>query len=137
MSFAVQSVCQLFNKDYRKTLSTTSFWRPSHCINIDKALGSFHWTTILTSDQNPNDSGPELLRDIKGPFNIEDREKAGMSREFYENLKGEMPYTDAVDGPRMDMGSIRDALPEVRAEVGPTRSIENSVASGFDNIDPT
>ncbi|KAE9384063.1 DUF455-domain-containing protein [Gymnopus androsaceus JB14] len=26
--------------------------------------------------------------DIKGPFNIEDREKAGMSREFYEDLKG-------------------------------------------------
>ncbi|KAE9396361.1 DUF455-domain-containing protein [Gymnopus androsaceus JB14] len=60
--------------------------------------------------------------DIKGPFNIEDREKAGMSREFYEDLKGEMPYTDAVDkerGPRMDMGSVRDALPEVRAEYEP------------------
>ncbi|KAE9386031.1 hypothetical protein BT96DRAFT_1006486 [Gymnopus androsaceus JB14] len=65
--------------------------------------------------------------DIKGPFNIEDRENAGMSREFYEDLKGEMPYTDTVhkervlvkDGPRMDMGSIREALPEVQAEYEP------------------
>ncbi|TFY54812.1 hypothetical protein EVJ58_g8642 [Rhodofomes roseus] len=29
--------------------------------------------------------------DVKGPFNIEDREQAGMTRDFYENLKGEMP----------------------------------------------
>ena len=28
--------------------------------------------------------------DVKGPFNVEDREKAGMTREFYEDLKGEM-----------------------------------------------
>ncbi|KAF9077822.1 hypothetical protein BDP27DRAFT_1311720 [Rhodocollybia butyracea] len=32
--------------------------------------------------------------DIKGPFNVEDREKAGLSPEFYEKLKGEMPYED-------------------------------------------
>ncbi|KAE9388578.1 DUF455-domain-containing protein [Gymnopus androsaceus JB14] len=47
---------------------------------------------------------------------LSDREKAGICRGFYEDLKGEMPYTDAVDRPRMDMGSVRDALPEVRAE---------------------
>ncbi|KAH9920616.1 DUF455-domain-containing protein [Fomitopsis serialis] len=29
--------------------------------------------------------------EVKGPFNVEDREKAGMTREFFENLKGEMP----------------------------------------------
>lgn len=28
--------------------------------------------------------------DVKGPFNVEDREKAGMTRDFYENLRGEM-----------------------------------------------
>ncbi|KIK52045.1 hypothetical protein GYMLUDRAFT_50115 [Collybiopsis luxurians FD-317 M1] len=32
--------------------------------------------------------------DIKGPFNVEDREKAGLSPEFYEDLRGEMPYQD-------------------------------------------
>ncbi|KAJ3864795.1 hypothetical protein EV359DRAFT_72823 [Lentinula novae-zelandiae] len=28
--------------------------------------------------------------DIKGPFNVEDREKAGLSRDFYDDLKGEI-----------------------------------------------
>lgn len=35
--------------------------------------------------------------DVKGPFNVEDREKAGMTREFYEDLKGEMN----VDSPNV------------------------------------
>lgn len=64
--------------------------------------------------------------DIKGPFNVEDREKAGMSREFYEDSKGEMPYTALdtvimgkerklvrVDGTGTD---IAQALHDVRAE---------------------
>ena len=56
--------------------------------------------------------------DIKGPFNIEDREKAGMSREFYEDLRGEMPYSDEErsEEREIDVGSIREALPQVRAE---------------------
>ncbi|KAI0919528.1 hypothetical protein AcV5_001571 [Taiwanofungus camphoratus] len=28
--------------------------------------------------------------DVKGPFNVEDREKAGMTRDFYEDLRGEL-----------------------------------------------
>ncbi len=32
--------------------------------------------------------------DVKGPFNIEDREKAGMTRDFYEDLRGEMEWRD-------------------------------------------
>ena len=28
--------------------------------------------------------------DIKGPFNVEDRETAGLSKDFYEDLRGEM-----------------------------------------------
>lgn len=32
--------------------------------------------------------------DVKGPFNVEDREKAGMTREFYEDLRGEMGWQD-------------------------------------------
>jgi hypothetical protein len=30
--------------------------------------------------------------DIKGPFNVNDREKAGMTRDFYEDLKGGMAW---------------------------------------------
>jgi uncharacterized ferritin-like protein (DUF455 family) len=28
--------------------------------------------------------------ELKGPFNVEDREKAGMTSEFYRDLRGEM-----------------------------------------------
>ncbi|TFY58651.1 hypothetical protein EVG20_g8069 [Dentipellis fragilis] len=32
--------------------------------------------------------------DVKGPFNVEDREKAGMTRDFYEDLRGEMEWDE-------------------------------------------
>ncbi|KAM6490761.1 Protein of unknown function (DUF455) domain containing protein [Amanita muscaria] len=31
---------------------------------------------------------------VKGPFNVEDREKAGLTREFYEDLRGEVKEDD-------------------------------------------
>jgi uncharacterized ferritin-like protein (DUF455 family) len=34
--------------------------------------------------------------DIKGPFNVEARERAGLSPEFYQDLKGEMGLTPEV-----------------------------------------
>jgi hypothetical protein len=54
--------------------------------------------------------------DVKGPFNVEDRERAGMSREFYEDLKGEMGVdergpTGRNDG--LDMKSLSDAVAAV------------------------
>lgn len=50
--------------------------------------------------------------DLKGPFNVEDREKAGMSREFYENLSGEMEGpTSGNDG--LDMKSLSEAVAAV------------------------
>ena len=33
--------------------------------------------------------------DVKGPFNIEDREKAGLTPPFYEDLRGEMGLVEA------------------------------------------
>ncbi|KAI0065087.1 DUF455-domain-containing protein [Artomyces pyxidatus] len=36
--------------------------------------------------------------DVKGPFNVDDREKAGMTREFYEDLKGEMDVEIGTTG---------------------------------------
>ncbi|ESK83010.1 rieske [Moniliophthora roreri MCA 2997] len=38
--------------------------------------------------------------DIKGPFNVEDREKAGLAPEFYEDLKGEMGFEDESEEPK-------------------------------------
>lgn len=34
---------------------------------------------------------------VKGPFNVADREKAGLTRDFYENLKGDFgQFSDAI-----------------------------------------
>lgn len=54
--------------------------------------------------------------DVKGPFNVEDREKAGMSREFYEDLRGEMGMDEK--GPTsgnddLDMKSLSEAVAAV------------------------
>ncbi|KII84888.1 hypothetical protein PLICRDRAFT_45721 [Plicaturopsis crispa FD-325 SS-3] len=49
--------------------------------------------------------------ELKGPFNIEDREKAGMTRDFYEDLRGEMGLREADEIPRGTIPS--DAALEV------------------------
>ncbi|KAJ7226979.1 hypothetical protein GGX14DRAFT_417793 [Mycena pura] len=49
---------------------------------------------------------------VKGPFNVEDREKAGLTREFYEDLAGEMGDEEMVlrkGAFRMD--GLSDSLP--------------------------
>ncbi|KAL0948000.1 hypothetical protein HGRIS_010622 [Hohenbuehelia grisea] len=43
--------------------------------------------------------------DIKGPFNAEDREKAGLTPEFYEGLKGEMDMAPTEVKDVVDFGS--------------------------------
>ncbi|RDB21957.1 hypothetical protein Hypma_010953 [Hypsizygus marmoreus] len=53
--------------------------------------------------------------DLKGPFNVEDRGKAGLVPEFYEGLRGEMgtgpPPSSVKDG--VDMRSLSDSLASV------------------------
>jgi len=54
--------------------------------------------------------------DVKGPFNVEDREKAGMSREFYEDLRGEMGMDERLPRNRkddLDMKSLSEAVAAV------------------------
>lgn len=53
---------------------------------------------------------------MKGPFNVEDREKAGMSREFYEDLRGEMGMDERLPRNRkddLDMKSLSEAVAAV------------------------
>jgi len=53
---------------------------------------------------------------VKGPFNVEDREKAGMSREFYEDLRGEMGMDERLPRNRkddLDMKSLSEAVAAV------------------------
>lgn len=61
--------------------------------------------------------------DIKGPFNADDREKAGLSREFYEDLRGEMGL--AVPGRPVEqeglksMKSMSNAVPSLDVQYEP------------------
>ncbi|KAK0230742.1 hypothetical protein IW262DRAFT_1524083 [Armillaria fumosa] len=69
-----------------------------HADEVTHVTAGHRWFTwICEKDGNvdPIKTFREEVRngwrgDIKGPFNADDREKAGLSREFYENLRGEM-----------------------------------------------
>lgn len=56
--------------------------------------------------------------DVKGPFNVEDRERAGMTSEFYEGLRGEMGLGVRVDEKTggLDLKELGNALPGVTVE---------------------
>lgn len=54
--------------------------------------------------------------DVKGPFNVEAREKAGMTPDFYEDLRGEMEW-DPVQR-QGDAGSIQGEPSTATVQVG-------------------
>lgn len=75
-----------------------------HADEVTHVTAGHRWFTWICEQQgvDPVHTFREEVRrgwtgDVKGPFNVEDREKAGMTREFYEDLKGEMSYS-AVPG---------------------------------------
>lgn len=59
----------------------------------------FTWICAQEGNVDPVTAFREEVRrgwrgDIKGPFNVADREKAGLTPQFYEGLKGEMALVD-------------------------------------------
>lgn len=57
--------------------------------------------------------------DVKGPFNVEAREKAGMTREFYENLKGEMEWDPAPSAQKQtEAGQVQGETSVADVQVG-------------------
>ncbi|KAF9467573.1 hypothetical protein BDZ94DRAFT_1248447 [Collybia nuda] len=90
----------------------------------------FTWICEREGNVDPVGAFREEVRkgwrgDVKGPFNAEDREKAGLTREFYEDLKGEMGITK---GPTLepntngfDMKPLKDAIAAVPVEYEPTK----------------
>lgn len=56
--------------------------------------------------------------DVKGPFNVEDREKAGLTKDFYEDLKGEMGLGAPLPGPQPNPKSMKDVVPTLALEYG-------------------
>jgi uncharacterized ferritin-like protein (DUF455 family) len=69
-----------------------------HADEVTHVTSGHRWFTWLCEKQgmlDPVETFREEVRNgwrgnVKGPFNIEDREKAGLSRDFYEDLRGEM-----------------------------------------------
>ncbi|KZT30075.1 DUF455-domain-containing protein [Neolentinus lepideus HHB14362 ss-1] len=70
-----------------------------HTDEVTHVTAGHRWFTWLCAKQgvDPVKAFREDVRrcwtgDVKGPFNASDREKAGMTKEFYEDLKGERKW---------------------------------------------
>ncbi|KAJ7140054.1 hypothetical protein C8R43DRAFT_1202181 [Mycena crocata] len=69
-----------------------------HADEVTHVTSGHRWFTWLCEKEgmlDPVETFREEVRkgwrgNVKGPFNIDDREKAGLTREFYEHLTGEM-----------------------------------------------
>ena len=80
-----------------------------HADEVTHVTAGHRWFTWLCEREgiDPVPTFREEVRkgwkgDIKGPFNKEAREKAGMTPEFYENLRGEQD-TDAIDAKMQEL----------------------------------
>lgn len=89
-----------------------------HADEVTHVTSGHRWFTWVCAQQEGNVDPVKAFReevrkgwrgDIKGPFNVEDRERAGMSPEFYEGLKGEMGF-EAAAKPIQEGGSSNDHL---------------------------
>lgn len=70
-----------------------------HADEVTHVTAGHRWFTWICEKQgvDPVQTFREEVRkgwkgDVKGPFNVEAREQAGMTRDFYENLRGEMDW---------------------------------------------
>ncbi|KAK7028392.1 DUF455-domain-containing protein [Favolaschia claudopus] len=100
-----------------------------HADEVTHVTSGHRWFTWLCEKQG-NVDPVETFRDevrrgwrgnVKGPFNIEDREKAGLTPEFYEHLTGEMDEGEMEErkgGFKLDAG-----LKELKLE-GPEVNVE-------------
>lgn len=68
-----------------------------HADEVTHVTAGHRWFTWICAEEglDPVATFREEVKkgwrgDIKGPFNVEDREKAGLTPQFYENLRGEM-----------------------------------------------
>ncbi|KAH8105210.1 DUF455-domain-containing protein [Cristinia sonorae] len=90
-----------------------------HADEVTHVTAGHRWFTWLCEKQgvDPVNTFREEVRrgwtgDVKGPFNVEAREKAGMTRDFYENLRGESKW-----------GNTNSPVPPVPTEVAAEKEI--------------
>ncbi|KAF8197111.1 hypothetical protein BJ912DRAFT_1030584 [Pholiota molesta] len=62
-----------------------------HADEVTHVTSGHRWFTWICAQQEGGGGGEEGVEgDVKGPFNVHDREKAGLTPQFYEDLRGEM-----------------------------------------------
>ena len=73
-----------------------------HADEVTHVTSGHRWFTWVCGQENvdPITAFREEVKkgwrgDVKGPFNVEDREKAGLIPPFYEGLRGEMGFVEA------------------------------------------
>jgi uncharacterized ferritin-like protein (DUF455 family) len=75
-----------------------------HADEVTHVTSGHRWFTWVCAEEGISDPvfafREEVKRgwrgDVKGPFNVEDRGKAGLTPQFYEGLRGEMGLVDIV-----------------------------------------
>ncbi|KAF9234832.1 hypothetical protein BU15DRAFT_89827 [Melanogaster broomeanus] len=95
-----------------------------HADEVTHVTSGHRWFTWVCEQQgvDPLSSFREEVRrgwrgDIKGPFNVEARETAGLNRAFYENLKGEMDFiTENRNTGTGGQDSNSDSYPSLRVD---------------------
>lgn len=104
-------------------MDTVAVMEVIHADEVTHVTSGHRWFTWICA-QEGNVDPVEAFRaevkqgwrgDIKGPFNVDDREKAGLTREFYENLKGEMgfPTTEQKTGEIEKDGAVEQLVGRV------------------------
>lgn len=69
--------------------------------------------------------------ELKGPFNEEAREQAGMTKEFYEDLRGELAYADGARVPEYGKTTAKELAVAVKDE-----SAEPEVGIEYEKVRP-
>jgi len=99
-----------------------------HADEVTHVTSGHRWFTWICENEgglDPIATFREEVRkgwrgEIKGPFNVDDREKAGLSPEFYTDLRGdhmaEMPVSDGEKG-LSSMNQVKEAIVDVEYEV--------------------
>ena len=85
-------------------LDTVKVMEVIHADEVTHVTSGHRWFTWVCAEEGTPDPvsafREEVKRgwrgDVKGPFNVEDREKAGLTPRFYEGLRGEMGLADVV-----------------------------------------
>ena len=74
-----------------------------HADEVTHVTSGHRWFTWVCAEEGTSDPVSAFREevkkgwrgDVKGPFNVEDREKAGLTPQFYEGLRGEMGLVNA------------------------------------------